>query len=467
MLFPTIEFWLFLAIVFVLFWTLVRRPLLWKALLLAASYVFYAWWDARFVLLLAAATAINFTGGLAIARAAGRTAKAFLAATVATDLALLGWFKYYGFVSLNADGAFAAIGLASPLPLVQVTLPVGISFFTFMGISYVVDVYRRALTPAGALDFAVYLSFFPHLVAGPIVRGAELLPQLAQRARDHQVDFARAATLILGGLFKKVVLSTFLATSLVDPVFALPAQHGGAEALVAVYAYAVQIWADFSGYTDIAIGVALLLGFRFPDNFDAPYAATSLRDFWRRWHMTLSRWLRDYLYIPLGGSRSGELLTARNLVITMILGGLWHGAAWTFVAWGALHGMGQVVERAIGGRLAVPSSPVTRWAGRLVTFHTVCLGWVLFRSDSLSSARDLLVGLTRWDTTAGLVTPPVLATVALALLYQLAPRSMPGALAALFARLGPVPQGAVIGAGLAGISYLGPAGVPPFIYYRF
>ena len=467
MLFPTIEFWLFFAIVFVGFWALANRPTAWKVLLLVASYVFYAWWDVRFVLLLAAATIINFAGSRAIVRSRARAAALALGATVAADLALLGWFKYYGFVSINANGAFASLGLASPLPLVQVTLPVGISFFTFMGISYVVDVYRRVITPARALDFAVYLSFFPHLVAGPIVRGAELLPQLARRLRDREVDFPRAATLIVGGLFKKVVLSTFLATSIVDPVFALPGAHSGADTLLGVYAYAVQIWADFSGYTDIAIGIALLLGFRFPDNFDAPYAATSLRDFWRRWHMTLSRWLRDYLYIPLGGSRSGELLTARNLLITMVLGGLWHGAAWTFIAWGAVHGTGQVVERAVRARVTVPSSLLTRGVGRLVTFHVVCLGWILFRSDSLASAGELVVGLARWNTPANLVTPTVVAAVALALLYQLAPRSISGSVTTLFARLGPVPQGALIGAGLAGITYLGPSGVPPFIYYRF
>ena len=467
MLFPTIEFWIFFAIVFVAFWALVGRPHFWKALLLVASYVFYAWWDARFVLLLAAATLINLAGSRVVARAERRRAKTALIVTIAADLALLAWFKYYGFVAVNADGALASLGLVPPLPLVQVTLPVGISFFTFMGISYVVDVYRRVVAPAGALDFAVYLSFFPHLVAGPIVRGAELLPQLAQRAREHEVDFPRAATLIVGGLFKKVVLSTFLATAIVDPVFAMPGGHFGAQALVAIYAYAVQIWADFSGYTDIAIGVALLLGFRFPDNFDAPYAATSLRDFWRRWHMTLSRWLRDYVYIPLGGSRSSELLTARNLLLTMLLGGLWHGAAWTFIAWGALHGVGQIAERALRARVAVPSSPLTRWAGRIVTFHVVCLGWVLFRSDSLASAVELLGGIFRWGASADLLTPPVAVTVSLALLYQLAPRSLARSVTGLFARLAPIPQGAVTGAALAGITYLGPTGVPPFIYYRF
>jgi alginate O-acetyltransferase complex protein AlgI len=466
-LFPTIEFWIFFAAVFAGFWSLARRPRAWKLLLLAASYLFYAWWDVRFVMLLAAATAINFVGGHSVARTRGRLATLALAATIAADLALFGWFKYYDFVALNAAGAFVALGFAPPLPLVQITLPVGISFFTFMGISYVVDVQRGLIGPARLLDFAVYLSFFPHLVAGPIVRGAELLPQLARRAMSRDVDFSRAIALILGGLFKKVVLSTFLATSIVDPVFGLPSAHGSLESLVAVYAYAVQIWADFSGYTDIAIGVALLLGFRFPDNFDRPYAATSLRDFWRRWHMTLSRWLRDYLYIPLGGSRAGELPTARNLVITMVLGGLWHGAAWTFVAWGALHGAGQVIERALRARVSLPDGLPVRVAQRLLTFHVVCIGWVLFRADSLATARDVLVGLGRVGERADLVTVPVLAAIALGLALNLAPAGIGRWANALFARLVPPLQGAVVGTALAGMTALGPVGVPPFIYYRF
>jgi len=480
-LFPTIEFWLFFAIVFVGFWALAHRPTAWKALLLVASYVFYAWWDVRFVLLLAAATvlAVAACGGGGSGSSGGSAIKqggVFRMGTSSTIDSLNPFIAFQSDAYTTFEYIYPTLVQYTPsLKIVEnfarswTTSPDGRTwtFFTFMGISYVVDVYRRVITPARALDFAVYLSFFPHLVAGPIVRGAELLPQLARHVREREVDFPRAATLIVGGLFKKVVLSTFLATSIVDPVFALPGAHSGADTLLAVYAYAVQIWADFSGYTDIAIGVALLLGFRFPDNFDAPYAATSLRDFWRRWHMTLSRWLRDYLYIPLGGSRSGELLTARNLLITMVLGGLWHGAAWTFIAWGAVHGIGQVVERAVRARATVPSSLLTRGAGRLVTFHVVCLGWILFRSDSLASAGELVVGLARWNTPANLVTPTVVAAVALALLYQLAPRSISGSVTTLFARLGPVPQGALIGAGLAGITYLGPSGVPPFIYYRF
>ena len=213
-------------------------------------------------------------------------------------------------------------------------LPVGISFYTFMAISYVVDTYRGELVPASFARFAVFQAFFPHLVAGPIVRASELLPQLESPRDPRRVDVSRAFFLIVSGLFLKVVIANHLATHIVDDVFAAPNRHSSLEVLVGVYGYAVQIFADFCGYTNIAIGVALLLGFQFPQNFNSPYTAVSLQDFWRRWHMTLSRWLRDYLYIPLGGNRKGRLLTYRNLLLTMVLGGLWHGAAWTFVGVG-------------------------------------------------------------------------------------------------------------------------------------
>ena len=232
-----------------------------------------------------------------------------------------------------------------PLALKTIILPVGISFYTFMAMSYVIDTYRGDFVPTTLEKFAVYLSFFPHLVAGPIVRPGELIPQLDTPRDPRRVDTSRAFYLIATGLFKKVVIANYLASNIVDQVFGAPGQHSSLEILIAIYAYAVQIYADFSGYTDIAIGIALLLGFSFPRNFDSPYAATSLQDFWRRWHMTLSRWLRDYVYIPLGGNRKGTLITYRNLMLTMLIGGLWHGAGWTFVVWGGIHGTGMALER--------------------------------------------------------------------------------------------------------------------------
>ncbi|HZQ84035.1 MAG TPA: MBOAT family O-acyltransferase, partial [Acidimicrobiales bacterium] len=284
------------------------------------------------------------------------------------------------------------------------------------------------------------------------------------------------------------VISSFLSKHIVDPVFAVPHQHSALEVLFAIYGYAVQIYADFSGYTDIAIGVALLLGFRFPENFNAPYTAESLQDFWRRWHITLSLWLRDYVYIPLGGNRGSRWKTARNIFLTMLIGGLWHGAAWTFVAWGALHGGGQVVgmlrrDRAArrqpespeplegSGRVAVlaPASveaPARVWVRRLVTFHLVCLGWVLFRATSFGNAVTLLSRLAH-PGAAPLVTPLVVGVIVVSIASQYVPRDIVSRAQQRFAELAPVAQGGAIAAGLYTITTLGPQGVAPFIYYRF
>jgi D-alanyl-lipoteichoic acid acyltransferase DltB (MBOAT superfamily) len=278
-----------------------------------------------------------------------------------------------------------------------------------------------------------------------------------------------ASYLILAGLFKKVVISSYVATAIVDPVFADPGGHTALELLVAIYGYAVQIYADFSGYTDIAIGVALLLGFKFPQNFDRPYTAVSLQDFWRRWHMTLSRWLRDYLYIPLGGNRKGERRTYVNIMLTMLLGGLWHGAAWTFVIWGAIHGTGQVVGhyRRSHGLERPAETTGQRIAKQVITFHLVCLGWVFFRSESIGAAWSMLTGLlTRWGA-APLVTFPVLLAIGVGIGMQYLPRGPSERIRTVFSRMAPVVQGVVMALALLVISTLGPQGVAPFIYFQF
>jgi D-alanyl-lipoteichoic acid acyltransferase DltB (MBOAT superfamily) len=348
-LFPTMTFALFFVVVLAVSWRLNDRPaapVSWKLWVLAASYVFYGWADPRFCLLLAGSTVLNWSVGLAIHRSTrASTAKGWLLLGVAANLAVLGFFKYYGFFVESVLALLEPLGLAATPLLISVALPIGISFFTFCAISYLVDVFRRQQDPVSLLDFGVYLSFFPHLVAGPIVRVSEFVPQLYRRPDGRSVDATRAVRLICRGMFKKVVIANFLATAIVDEVFLAPSQHTNWELLVGAWAYAVQIYADFSGYTDIAIGVALLMGVKFPDNFDRPYSSLSIQEFWRRWHMTLSRWLRDYLYIPLGGNRGGERAEYRNLFLTMLLGGLWHGASWTFVFWGAFHGTGLAVER--------------------------------------------------------------------------------------------------------------------------
>lgn len=360
MLFPTMTFALFFVVVLAVSWRLNAKPVApvsWKLWVLAASYVFYGWADPMFCLLLAGSTVGNWAVGLMVHRSASApAAKTWMLVGVGLNLAVLGFFKYYGFFVESVLGALEPLGLAATPLLITVALPIGISFFTFCAISYLIDVFRDQQEPVSLLDFGVYLSFFPHLVAGPIVRVSEFVPQLYRRPDGRSVDATRAARLICRGMFKKVVIANFLATAIVDEVFLAPAQHTNWELLVGAWAYAVQIYADFSGYTDIAIGIALLMGIKFPDNFDRPYSSMSIQEFWRRWHMTLSRWLRDYLYIPLGGNRGGARAEYRNLFLTMLLGGLWHGASWTFVFWGAFHGTGLAVERWFAMRRDRPPS---------------------------------------------------------------------------------------------------------------
>ncbi len=463
MLFPTVQFAIFFPIVLTISWALMSRPRAWKPFILFASYFFYATAGWHFVFLLAGVTIVNQAAAVLLGRTEDeRRRKAIVAAAVAIDLGALGVFKYYSFFAQQWADALGKVGIGSTLPLLTIALPIGISFFTFQAISYVVDVKRRQVEPAGALDFAVYLSFFPHLVAGPIVRAREFLPQLARPRDPTRVAVGSGLALIALGLVKKVVIADYLARALVDPVFAVPQAYHGPDVLLAAYGYSAQIYCDFSGYTDMAIGLALLLGFVFPQNFRSPYRATGFRDFWRRWHMTLSRFLRDDLYIPLGGNRHGRLLTYRNLMITMVLGGLWHGAAWTFVLWGAFHGLGLVSEHALGGRLRLPA-----WVRWFVTFNLVVFGWMLFRAQSLSDFGTLVSRLF----TAGhatLWTAPVIAAIVLVVGLQLLP---PRPLERLQVRIESL-RPALLGAGLAVvIAFAGATvssqGVPPFIYFRF
>jgi alginate O-acetyltransferase complex protein AlgI len=471
-LFPTATFAIFFVIVLPLSWLLMPRGERWRPFIIAASYVFYSAWDWRFVFLLAASTVWNQAFAQFIHRRGDvRARKWLLAGAIAGNVALLGYFKYYDFFVTSTNNLFALAGVDVPVEARSIILPVGISFFTFMGISYVVDVYRGDFEPTGWGKFAAYLSFFPHLVAGPIVRPGELIPQLDSPRDPRYLDTSRAFFLIGTGLFMKVVIANYLAANIVDDVFGAPNQHSSLEMLVGIYAYAVQIYADFFGYTNIAIGIALLLGFRFPQNFDAPYAATSIQDFWRRWHMTLSRWLRDYVYIPLGGNRGSRLFTYRNLMLTMLIGGLWHGAGWTFVAWGAIHGTALVAERwwsARPGRVERPSTAWRRAAQRLVTLQVVCFAWIFFRADSFADAWDVIVRLfTAWGEPSPLVTGGVLAAIAVGIGSQYLPRRLPLVVMARFSRL-PVPaQAAVLSVALLVTHAMGPEGVAPFIYFQF
>jgi D-alanyl-lipoteichoic acid acyltransferase DltB (MBOAT superfamily) len=464
--FPTIEFAVFFVAVFILSWAFMPHPRAWRPFILVASYVFYGWVDWRWVLLLVASSVINTVAARVIATSPSpRTRKQALIAAICFDIGLLCVFKYLGFFVTEVDDFLDSLGLGSPLPLVQIVLPIGISFFTFQAISYVVDVYRGDTRAASLGDVAILQAFFPHLVAGPIVRANELLPQLRVPRDPRTVLAGPGLFLVAGGLVKKTVVADELARRVVDPVFNDPAAHSGAEVLLAIYGFAAQIYCDFSGYTDMAIGLALLLGFVLPQNFNRPYLALSLQDFWRRWHMTLSRWLRDYLYIPLGGNRHGARRTYRNLMLTMLLGGLWHGAAWTFVIWGGIHGTALSVERWARERWVGFRLPA--WLAWFVTFHVVCLAWVFFRSPDLSTAFDML-GQIGASGPSPLVTLPVVFLTVAAIALQALPSGWWRQAEGWLVRQPVAAQGVAFGALLVvADAAVGQQGVAPFIYYQF
>jgi alginate O-acetyltransferase complex protein AlgI len=441
------------------------RQAVWKPFIVIASYVFYAAANPKFCLLLAGITIANQLAAAALGRTEDEQRRRWIvAAAVAFDLGTLAVFKYYAFFVQDIADTLDSFGMGAPLPLLTIALPVGISFFTFQAITYVVDVKRRQVEPASMIDAAVYISFFPHLVAGPIVRASEFLPQLRQPRDPSRVAVGAGLALIGLGLVKKVMIADYLARAIVDPVFGVPQAYAAPDVLMASYAYAAQIYCDFSGYTDMAIGLALLLGFVFPQNFNSPYRATGFRDFWRRWHMTLSRFLRDYVYIPLGGSRAGRLLTYRNLMITMVLGGLWHGAAWTFVLWGAFHGTGLVTEHALDGRIGRRTPTWLRW---LVTFHLVVFGWIIFRSQNIGLAGDFLARFAV-SGPATLWAAPVLLAVAVVIGLQLLPKRRIEELQLQLESARPLSLAAGLAVTILIVGATVPSqGVPPFIYFRF
>ena len=390
MLFTEFRFLVFFALTFSLVW-LLRGNQARKLWLLLASYVFYAGWDPRFLLLLLASTIGNFIAGAMIAREhppGGR--RAWLVASLVLDLGLLAFFKYLDFLLASAASALAALGIGIPTPVLAIALPVGISFFTFQTLSYTIDIYRRRIDATRSpLDFALFVALFPHLVAGPVVRASELIPQFASARRFTDLRLRVSLGLFLAGFVKKACIADRLG-AVVDPVFAAPAAYDAASQWLAAALYHVQIYCDFSGYTDMAIAVAALLGYRLPENFAFPYLSLSVREFWQRWHMSLTRWFRDYLYIPLGGSRGSAFQTARNLVTVFLLCGLWHGAAWSFIAWGAVHGSMLVLERSAFGRLL---ARLPKWIGIVYVNGVVMVAWVLFRSPDFGRAGVFLRGL--------------------------------------------------------------------------
>lgn len=391
--FASIEFFVFFGAVYALYWRLSRR---WQnRLLLVASYIFYGAWDWRFLSLIALSTVLDFAIGKRMHMASSPSQrKSLLLVSLSVNLGMLGLFKYFNFFASSLVSFLSPLGLQPGWPLLNIALPVGISFYTFQTLSYTIDIYREKLAPVKKLeDFALFVAFFPQLVAGPIERASHFLPQVTSERRLVFDQVARGCFLILFGLFKKIAIADGLATS-VDAIYNASGSSAGAagtlDIILATYLFAIQVYCDFSGYSDIARGLAKLLGFDLMVNFNTPYFAVNPSDFWRRWHISLSTWLRDYLYIPLGGNRKGTLLTYRNLLLTMTLGGIWHGAAWNFVYWGLFQGTILCLHRWIAGAKpsihpAITLADKARRAFMIVGFFQItCYGWLLFRANSWS-----------------------------------------------------------------------------------
>ncbi|MDX6596159.1 MAG: alginate O-acetyltransferase complex protein AlgI [Gaiellales bacterium] len=455
----------FLPITLLGYWGLrsARLRLGWLTL---ASYIFYAAWSWKFLPLMLASTCTDFIAGRVIASDERQWVKrTALISALTLNLGILALFKYAGFFADSTDGLLALLGVGSPLPIVHLVLPLGISFYTFNSMSYTIDVYRGRLAPEQSLlRYCAFVALFPHLIAGPIVRYEQMKHQLARLHPRLTADMAsRGLFFIACGCSKKLLIADSLAPD-VNRLYAAHAHLGLTAAWLAALGYSLQLYFDFSGYSDIAVGLALLLGFDFPQNFNSPFKAPNIADFWRRWHMSLSSWLRDYLYIPLGGSRGGTARSARNLAIVMLLGGLWHGAAATFVVWGAIHGTllaGHAVLRARGW------TPNSRIFNRLVTFICVVAAFVVFRSNGLHSAGDILgsmIGLGGIEpgsaVSALLGTRFALTIAALLVFVNVVPNTWELRFNGSFTR--------GLGYGLLfGSAILAIAGPSPFLYYQF
>ena len=459
-----------LVAVLVAFVALMRMKRLRLLFIVASSYVFYAHWDWHFLPLIWGSSTIDWWLGQKIGKSDDpRRRRAWLMATVCVNLGALGLFKYWNFGIDSARAALDVLGVHMPDITLRLALPVGISFFTFESMSYVIDVYRRQIRPHESyLEYLGFVAFFPHLVAGPIIRPRDLLPQLSAPARFDPVAGSDGLYLIATGLLKKVAIGDTLATQLIDRIFDAPLQYSGLECYLAVVGYAIQIYCDFSGYTDIAIGSAQLLGIRFPVNFNAPYKARNLSDFWHRWHISLSSWLRDYLYIPLGGNRKGPGRTYVNLLLTMLLGGLWHGANWTFVVWGAIHGTGLAVTRWFERRRGASSGGVVRHVlGVFVTFHVVCVAWVFFRSSDFHIASLMFQRMATLSTYHPNIHALPMTMLAVGLVTHFLPDGWTRAVRVGFPRMPAYAQGTALLLAAIALRQMQSAEAVPFVYFQF
>ena len=406
-IFTSPAFWIFLLFVLAGYSLVYRKLVIRNVYLFLISLFFYFKTGGLFLFLLIFVTIVDYSCGLLIHQAGKKlTRKFYLLLSIISNLGLLAYFKYAGFIIESVNkffgtdlklydllSAFSNSTLGTSFDISYIILPVGISFFTFQSLSYTIDVYRRKMEPVkNIIDFGFYVSFFPHLVAGPIVRASVFIPQIYQEFHLTKREFSHALFMISKGLIKKIIISNFIAVNFVDRVFDAPALYSGFENLMAIYGYGLQIYCDFSGYTDIAIGIALIIGFRLPINFNSPYKATSIADFWKRWHISLSQWLKDYLYISLGGNRKGKLRTYFNLMVTMLLGGLWHGASLRFIIWGALHGIGLVFNRIWDSVFGFKSEKgrIRRILSIFITFQFVSFCWIFFRAESMNNVLMML-----------------------------------------------------------------------------
>jgi alginate O-acetyltransferase complex protein AlgI len=419
MLFNTLTFLAFVVIVSLIYPRLRMRQQ--NVFLLLASYVFYGWWDWRFCILLFSSTTVDFLAGRRIhATENFKQRKSWLLFSIVVNLGILGFFKYFNFFLESAASVLGAIGFDPHMPVLKVILPIGISFYTFRTLTYTIDIYRKKISPTeNFVDYALFVSFFPQILAGPIERASNLLPQISSPRRITRAKVMAGLNLILLGYFKKVAIADALAP-MVGKIFDAPEAMSSGQLWTGVYAYTLQIYGDFSGYTDIARGVACILGFESMVNFNAPYFSRNITEFWRRWHISLSTWFRDYLYVPLGGSRYSLTRTNANLIITMLLCGIWHGSAWTFVLWGVMHGLCLMGHRMFlrGDKVSMSwpqsfSGLAASFLNVFLTFHFVTLSWVLFRSSSLENARLYYEGLLRIQNLTSISSPVIFAGVLL------------------------------------------------------
>jgi alginate O-acetyltransferase complex protein AlgI len=393
----------------------------------------------------------------------------YLILSLVINLGMLAYFKYTNFFIDNFNGLFSG-----SLAFEDIFLPIGISFYTFQTLSYTIDVYRKELEPTKSfVDFLFFVSFFPQLVAGPIVRASDFIPQIYEKLQLTKEDFNKALFLIIGGLLKKAVISDFISTNFVDRVFDAPNSYTAFENLMASYGYAIQIYCDFSGYSDMAIGLALLMGFKLPPNFRTPYQSGSITEFWRRWHISLSSWLRDYLYISMGGNRKGNIRTYFNLFMTMFLGGLWHGASWKFVFWGVLHGMALVVEKFFGQFIKLPKNAFIRIIQVLLTFHFVVFCWLFFRAKDFTTAFQIAENISKiqfnleqWQTII-LGYQNVFLLLLIGFIWHFLPQSITDLKERVFGKLPFWAKAIVLGFVFWIVYATASAGTQPFIYFQF